>query len=231
MRSARLFGRALAAAIALAVTGCAAEQSADTAQETPVSTDRDELAKRLVFMAGHVEAGIALYRAGEGAEGGPHLLHPVSESYAEEREGLDAIGFDPAPFEAVSQALDAGRPAQEIEPQLAKVEANLADMRAAAGGETGALIEYLMDLAVEEYGVGVTDGAVTDAGEYQDAWGFAVVARQLAQDLPTEQRSEVMPELDALIALWPENAPTLPDNPASSEAISNQAERVKSRLP
>ncbi len=100
---------------------------------------------RLVFMAGHVEAGLALYRAGESEAAAPHLLHPVSETHADERAGLDAIGFDPAPFEAVSAALEEGRPASEIEPQLQAAEANLAAMREAAGGDPAAQIRFLLD--------------------------------------------------------------------------------------
>ncbi|QFT78612.1 hypothetical protein FIU90_13770 [Erythrobacter sp. THAF29] len=181
-------------------------------------------------MAGHVEAGIALYRAGEGESGAPHLLHPVSEAYAEEREGLDAIGFDPAPFQAVSQALENGRPAAEIEPQLKAVEANLAMMREKAGGKPDELIAYLMKLTVEEYGIGVTDGAVSDPGEYQDAWGFAVVARQIAPQLPAGDSEAVIEQLDALISLWPENAPIVTGNPASPESVIRQAARVNELL-
>ncbi|MBD2841130.1 hypothetical protein [Erythrobacter rubeus] len=230
MKSSLLPLGALAAAASLALAGCMGEAPADAPATAEAAADPDELAKRLAFMAGHVEAGIALYRAGEGAAGGPHLLHPVSESYAEEREGLDAIGFDPAPFEAVSEALEAGRPAGEIEPRLAEVEANLAEMRAAAGGDAEVLIAYLMDLVAEEYRVGVTDGAVTDAGEYQDAWGFAVVARRLADGLSSTKAAEVKSDIDALISLWPEGAPKIPKTPADPDAVAEQAAKVTAQL-
>ena len=118
--------------------------------------------QRLAFMSGHVAAGLALYRAGESEAAAPHLLHPVSETHAAERAGLDAIGFDPAPFRAVSDALEAGRPASEIEPLLAAAEANLDNMRAAAPGDPADQIRFLMETAMEEYGVGVKDGKVTD---------------------------------------------------------------------
>ncbi|GMN02958.1 hypothetical protein [Erythrobacter sp. MTPC3] len=221
---------ALMAGAVLAASGCAPdaaiEEEGTAAQAETPEGQTEELAKRLAFMAGHVEAGIALYRAGESRAGGPHLLHPVSESYADEREGLDGIGFDPAPFEAVSEALEQGRPAAEIEPQLAAVAANLAEMREAAGGEPESLISYLMDLIREEYAIAVDGGAVTDAGEYQDAWGFARVARQLADNPATPNSASVGREIEALIALWPEGAPVPPDTPASPEAVNSQVEAV-----
>ncbi|MEL6876824.1 MAG: hypothetical protein AAGL68_01840, partial [Pseudomonadota bacterium] len=130
------------------------------------------LPERLAFMSGHVAAGLALYRAGEAQAAAPHLLHPVSETHASERAGLEELGFDPAPFEAVSAALEAGKPAADIEPQLEAAEANLLAVREKAGGDPAGLIRYLMDTAVEEYTIAVSDGSVTDVGEYQDAWGF-----------------------------------------------------------
>ncbi|TRD12015.1 hypothetical protein FGU71_09195 [Erythrobacter insulae] len=229
MKSPRIFAGALGA-LGLLMAGCTAEPDCCEDSETSAPAGTAELAERLAFMAGHVEAGIALYRAGEGPAGGPHLLHPVSESYAEEREGLDAIGFDPAPFEAVSAALEAGKPASEIEPQLAEVEANLAKMRSEAGGDPAQLIPYLMGLIAKEYAIGVTDGAVSDAGEYQDAWGFARVARQLSEEIAAPDGDAVRAELDALLALWPDAAPVPPSDPASVSAVTNQSAKVTAAL-
>ena len=210
------------------LAGCTPQ--ADGGEEACADAVEPTLPERLAFMAGHVEAGIALYRAGESVAGGPHLLHPVSESYAVEREGLDAIGFDPAPFEAVSKALEEGRPASEIEPQLAAAQANLAEMRTAAGGEPVGLIRYLMNMIRDEYAVGVSDGAVTDVGEYQDAWGFAMVARQLADDLATPNSEMVRAEINALIAMWPVDAPVPPSDPASIDDVYGQVDAVLTAL-
>ena len=57
--------------------------------------------KRVAFMAGHVQAGIALYRAGAPDQAAPHLLHPVSETHQAERTGIDALGFDQSIFLSV----------------------------------------------------------------------------------------------------------------------------------
>ena len=69
---------------------------------------------RAAFMWGHVKAGMKLYRDGFAEQASIHLLHPVSETHESERAGLDALGFDAAPFERVSAALAEGKPAEEI---------------------------------------------------------------------------------------------------------------------
>lgn len=182
---------------------------------------------RLAFMSGHVQAGLALYRAGEAEMAAPHLLHPVSETHQAERAGLDTLGFTPDVFESVSQALEAGRPATEIEPLLMKAEANLKTMADAAGGDSADTIRFLMDTIVEEYTVAITDGAVSDPGEYQDAYGFAIVAKDHAK---TRNNEVLVSEIDSLIALWP-SAPIPPSDPTSVAEVTAKTSSVKLLLP
>ncbi len=193
------------------------------------SMDTLAVENRLAFMTGHVKAGIALYRAGEPAMGAPHLLHPVSETHQAERAGLDALGFNASIFEAVSAALEAGKPAAEVEPQLKAAEENLNAVAAKAGGDTAAIITYLMGVIVEEYTIAIGDGKVTDPGEYQDAWGFAQVARDRAASLPDSTRDGVIEEIDTLIALWPA-APIPPENPAPVGQVVAQTSKVLLKL-
>ncbi|MEP3420604.1 MAG: hypothetical protein ABJN35_02620 [Erythrobacter sp.] len=187
--------------------------------------------QRLVFMAGHVEAGLALYRAGESAMAAPHLMHPVSETHADERAGLDALGFNSAPFESVSAALEAGQSADEIEPLLNAAEANLAAMREASQADSSAQIRFLMETAVAEYTISVTEGVVTDAAEYQDAWGFVKVARDIAETLDAPKADAVRETLDTMLDLWPDNAPIAPDTPTDPGQVSALASRVMLDLP
>ncbi len=197
--------------------------------EAGASVDTLAAPERLAFMSGHVKAGLALYRAGEPEMAAPHLLHPVSETHEAERAGLDALGFAPEVFEAVSLALEEGRPAEDIEPQLAAAEANLALMAAEAGGDPAATILFLMDTIVEEYTIAITDGAISDLGEYQDAYGFAVVARERALALdPTAE--DLLAALDTLISLWSEG-PLPVDAPAPVGQVTAQTSRVRLALP
>ncbi len=187
------------------------------------------LPKRLAFMTGHVEAGLALYRAGEPEMAAPHLLHPVSETHAAERVGLDELGFEAGLFETVSEALDNGVPAAEIEPQLAAAKANLLELAQKAGGDTLDVIDYLLDTVVEEYAVGVTDGVVTDMGEYQDAYGFTQVAIDRARALGAPLGATLEAELGELLTLW-RGAPLPIDDPAPLSAIEAQVTRVRAVL-
>ncbi len=187
------------------------------------------LPKRLAFMSGHVEAGLALYRAGYAEQAAKHLLHPVSETHASEREGLAGLGFEPDIFEAVSEALKAGKSAAEVEPQLVAAEANLGAMAQAAGGNKVELIEYLLDTIVEEYTIGVSEDRIVDIGEFQDAYGFAVVARSYADDLSGDASEVLRAELDSLISLWPEG-PVSTNTPASVSAVSSQVSLIRLEL-
>lgn len=186
---------------------------------------------RAVFMAGHVEAGLALYRAGEAEMAAPHLLHPVSETHQAERAGLDKLGFDPAPFEAVSAALENGKPASEVEPQLQAAGENLVKVLEAAGGDPVAQIRFLMETTIEEYNIAVPDGTVTDPGEYQDSWGFVMIAKDLATDLEAPKADAIRATLDEMLALWPDAAPIPPENPAPKGQVSALASRVMLDLP
>ena len=216
----------LAALIIVAVAACSRDASEQTHSIEASAKEHREtlpLPLRLAFMTGHVEAGLALYRAGEPEMAAPHLLHPVSETHASEREGLDAYGFDATLFEAVSKALEEGRPASEIEPQLKAAEENLQLVAERVGGNTSEIINFLLDKIIEEYDIAITDGAVSDPGEYQDAYGFAVVARNKTTS------ENVHAELNNLIKLWPD-APTPPDNPTPAKTIKSQVEKVRQAL-
>lgn len=234
---------ALGLATALAgagLAGCSGEagEGGDSGQTTQVGEGGEAgegeggesgsmaIDQRVVFMAGHVEAGLALYRAGDTEAAAKHMMHPVDETHASEREGLEALGFDPAPYEAVAAALEAGKPASEVGPQLTATENNIAAMREAAGGDPAGQIRYLMETAIEEYSAGVKDGAVTDAGEYQDAWGFVKVAGDIAIGIEGPKGAAIRETLAEMLGLWPDGAPVVGDNPAPAGQISALASRV-----
>lgn len=185
---------------------------------------------RLAFMMGHVEAGLSLYRAGEPEMAAPHLLHPVSETHMSERKGLDALGFQGELFEVVSAALEDGTKAADIEPQLKAAEANLRSVAKKAGGDPSGIIRFLMETVVEEYTIAITDGKVTDAGEYQDAYGFSIVAKQQAAKLDASVRANVLSKIDELIQLWPVGGPIPPAEPTSVVQVVAKTAEIQSIL-
>lgn len=182
--------------------------------------------KRVAFMSGHVEAGLALFRAGAPEQAAQHLLHPVSETHAAERTGIDALGFKQDIFLGVSKALENDKPANEIAPQLAAAEANMADMQVAAGGDPNEIIAYLMDTVLEEYRIGVTDGVITDPGEYQDAFGFTVVALKIANRIEGPDTRNLIAQLETLLAMWPEGGPLADSTPTSVAEVVAQTSQV-----
>ena len=88
-----------------------------------------------------------------------------------------------------------------------------------------------METTIQEYAIAVKDGAVTDLGEYQDAYGFAIVAKDTAKRLESDAAAKVTAELDELIALFPEGGPIPPDNPAPVSEVSTLTSRVMLALP
>ncbi len=184
---------------------------------------------RLAFMSGHVEAGLELYRRDELTMAAPHLLHPVSETHSAERVGLKKLGFDDALFVVISAALDAGKSATAITPLLQQAQDNLAQVTERAGGDSIEIIEFLLHTLIEEYSIGVTDSVVTDIGEYQDAYGFHVVARHHTKSLPEETQVWLVQSLDALGDLWLDG-PVPVSEPTSVEVMTDAVEVILGKL-
>ncbi|WP_300377429.1 hypothetical protein [Henriciella sp.] len=193
------------------------------------SMDTLPVENRLAFMRGHVEAGLALYRAGAPEQAAPHLMHPVSETHAAERQGLDELGFKGDLFVGISEALENGTESSEIEGELGEAEDNLAMLADKAGGSTPDILNFLLDTTLAEYRIGVVDGEISNAAEYADAFGFVKVASDYAGDLEGDAGEAVREELQALQALWPE-APLASSTPAPVDEVAAQISRVQLEL-
>jgi len=204
------------------LTGIQAEETHDAHSPMPVHL-------RLAFMSGHVEAGLELYRRDELTMAAPHLLHPVSETHRAERVGLKTLGFDEALFVVISAALDAGKSATAITPLLHQAQDNLAQITERAGGDSIEIIEFLLHTLIEEYSIGVTDSVVTDIGEYQDAYGFHVVARHHTKSLPEETQMWLFQSLDALGDLWLDG-PVPVSEPTSVAVMTDAVKAILDKL-
>lgn len=215
-----VFSLLLIAAIAAVLTVSRLSSPSEPASEAL------PLPERLAFMTGHVEAGLALYRAGEPKMAAKHLLHPVSEMHAAERVGLAAHGFRPDIFIAVSEALDQGRPAAEVELQLRLAESNLFMMASNAGGERYDLILFLLDYTIRDYGAGVQGGAIVDIAEYQDAYGFVRAALLQADFINKSRSAELNAALRDLLAQWG-GAPLQTSNPTALTVIVEKIDAIR----
>jgi hypothetical protein len=138
----------------------------------------------LLLIRGHTMAGDALYAAGETEMAKPHLSHPKVELYSAEMESLRQYGA-----EAAAQAGDrivalgeANAPAEEVsaavDETFTAIDASIGNVGASLGQRAEAISAVLEGVRVE-YNVSVTDGAVTNAAEYQDAWGFIQAVREV----------------------------------------------------
>ena len=83
---------------------------------------------------------------------------------------------------------------------------------------------------IEEYSIGVTDGLITDPGEYQDAYGFSVVAWKTAKTLQTPAAQDTVKALEALVALWPSNGPLAESIPTVVADVVAHAKKVTDSL-
>ena len=90
------------------------------------------------------------------------------------------------------------------------------------------MLTFLLDTTLDEYKVGVTDGVVTDPGEYQDAWGFVQVAGEIAEGFgrDTPEAMELQNELQKLADLWPASIDG-ETPPASVSEVAAQISVVK----
>jgi hypothetical protein len=187
-------------------------------------------AKKIAFMSGHVAAGLALYRAGKLDQAAPHLMHPVSETHQKERAGIDSLGFKPEVFKLVSKALDEDRPASEIEPMLVAAEANILLLQQNAGGNPNEIIAFLMEKVAEEYQAGVSNQTIIESGEYQDAFGFSVVALTISKRSDKGTASQRTKELIKLVKMWPEAGPITDAKPKALDLIIQQTNTVLNTL-
>ena len=172
---------------------------------TTIERNIEELAPqhRLAFISGHVAAGIFLYRAGRLSEASKHLMHPVSEIHRAERMGLESEGLDIERFETISRSIEAGIEASQITELLKKAEENLLAVSNQIAVDDKTIIKFLLQTAIKEYKVGVPRGKlIAKLGEYQDSWGFVVVARRHAEKLKAETKDSLIYDLDALLKSW-----------------------------
>ena len=76
-----------------------------------------------------------------------------------------------------------------------------------------ALVETLLEIAAEEYAIGIVNGNVKNKFEYQDALGFTVVAKNIldeAKSLSSSdniKRDKIIEIINSLMPLWPSLVP------------------------
>lgn len=238
-RKLRLLSGLAATAVAAACGGQSPE-SADLIEQPPTAENvmapqsegasaffgdpvSDDLAYRtqLGLMRGHLLVGVTLYRFGALDHARTHMKHPADELYAGLAPAFAARGGGfAAELEALALAVEGDAPSEDVEAAYVAVVAAIADAESRIDAQAFGAAEFLklaanlLRVAGEEYAIGVVDGSLENAHEYQDAYGFTQIARRIAEDasvaddpLAFEARERVLAHIDKLTDLWPEILP------------------------
>lgn len=205
-----------AAALAVAAAGCVPSTVA-----VPAAMQADaEYLLQLGLMRGHLLVGHALFSLGEEAAAQSHAKHPRDELYAGvagEFAGRGAAGFAPE-LAAHAAAVEAGD-AAAVEVAYDRVVAAIRRSEAvvpATPSLAARVIRLLLEQAAAEYAVGIVDGRLENAHEYQDAYGFTQVAIGIAlathasldgDDADRSVFAAIADRLGGLAPMWPSLMP------------------------
>ena len=211
-------GRLVVASVAIfgVALGCAPQQPAAPTVSAAVS-DADYLLG-IGLIRGHLLVGHALYAMHERSAAQSHAKHPSDELYAALRPAFAARGV--AGFEAElathADAVASGDESEVSAAYAALVAAMAEAEQAVATNPRLALgvVVALLNEAAREYAIGIVDGDLANAHEYQDAYGFTQVALALAQreaaDAQSRHRAEferIVADIRGLADMWPELMP------------------------
>ena len=187
--------------------------------------------ERAVLISSHVTVAAALARAGQNSDAVQHLRLAISEIKPGGLTRLVENGFDPDLIDTTAAALDSGAAPEDVEAQLVAIESNVAALREKAGGDPVPLIRLLVEHCQNAYRAGVSlDNQVADPIEYQDAYGYAITAQELAGTLDSGDAGGLQLELKMLALMWPAIGPVSGDLPAPPMTFLAQVSRVESEL-
>ena len=198
-----------------AVTPRAQEAPVD-AQDAPVEAQAalsdQEYLVHLGLIRGHLLVGHGLYRLNALDAARSHSKHPTDELYAgmePEFAARGTTGFS-AELEAhalASQGEDAAAVDAAYEALTAAITRAEAAIAVSPAMIVGVVVELLREAAAE-YAVGIVDGKLSDAHEYQDAYGFTRVALSWADRAnPDEVFDQIVERIEALSDMWPSLVP------------------------
>jgi hypothetical protein len=168
--------------------------------------DEDGQALSLVAQLGLIEgalrAGADLAQAGQAEAAAGHVADLIKDNYDPAEAALNAAKAPAFKTELVAaiSAIVEGKTADEIGSATDAALAGIAAARAVDAGEPKEWFEAILFLtrkAGEEYGKGVKDGTLADAGEYQESWGNLLAARALAAELSQSTDAKVKAAADA----------------------------------
>ena len=177
---------------------------------------------QLGLMRGHLYVGIELYKNGFLENAKMHMKHPKSELYADIVPTFEAKGSSgfAGELEALALAVEDEKDFDSISlkyknlNQVITINESYIDSSSKLLNERISLVVSLLEIAAEEYAIGIVNGNVENKFEYQDALGFTVVAKNILKNTDTKNKEEEIKKnkallvLDSLFDLWPFLVPT-----------------------
>ncbi|MFC2953171.1 hypothetical protein ACFOOP_14640 [Marinicaulis aureus] len=165
--------------------GAEGESEGATASGDPATDDVAYL-KLLGLVRGHLIAFYELYQSGSQDMARMHVKHPESELYMDIAPAFGPrgqTGFADELTALVSAAAAGG----EVDSEYSDaVEALNAHMPAAGPAVMLLAVSEIIRVAADEFDIGVEDdGAISNAHEYQDAYGFLVASRDMVAGIET----------------------------------------------
>ena len=215
----------IAAAFPLGLWSCG--EAVSPAQEAPVPaqaalSDREYLVQ-LGLIRGHLLVGHGLYRLNALDAARSHSKHPTDELYADMEREFAARGTTGFSAELEAHALASqGEHAAAVDAAYAALTAAITRAEGVIAASPEMIVGVVLGLlreAAAEYAVGIVDGRLSNAHEYQDAYGFTSVALLWAQSADSDEVfDQILERIEALSDMWPSLVPP--------EELQQQAARL-----
>ncbi|MEZ5892268.1 MAG: hypothetical protein R3C58_03870 [Parvularculaceae bacterium] len=196
------------------------------------ATDDVEFLRLLALVRGHLNAFIELQHGGEAEMARMHVKHPESELYSSLVPALEARKLPGFADELRALAAAAEEGANTDEAYSAAINAIASQEPKASVSKRLLAASEVVRVAADEFDVGVEDdGTVSNAHEYQDAYGFLIAARDLVAGAETTDVNETdalglaHEQIEAALASF--NGLTVGQTDGRSSALYGAAARIE----
>jgi len=207
--------------------GCSNENNHKTAHHekgkkiAKVYESDNEYLTQIALMRGHLYVGIELYKNGYVENAKRHMKHPKSELYSDiipTFKAKNSKGFT-VELENLAFAVEEEKDFKFISSRYKNlsdaiaINENYIDDSSRSIFARIILVRSLLEIAADEYAVGIVNGRVENKFEYQDALGFTIIAKKILERTTTQSKEEeikknkVLEIIENLSVLWPSLVP------------------------
>lgn len=194
------------------------EGEGEGSSSTDLTTDDLAYLTQIALMRGHLLVGYQLYKDGHIEHAKTHMKHPQSELYAAMEPAFAARGANGFADElsALADSVADEEAIAEVTSKYNKLLAAITGSEFKVQAQSAAakldLTQNLLKVAGEEYAVGIVNGKLENAHEYQDAYGFtqtakAIVASINGDDNIIAARDKTLSIISGIEHLWPSVVP------------------------